>query len=150
MVEYRSRFTSVFLTEYFYGRRTLILQKNQGNFWGNSKSPLVFCFVYNTHMTVKATDKKCSACGTSPVNHRFILILSILEETIGQAGDSLFSFAHTGKWQNLTNQIEKFLFVVFCGLRIARFKDDIEKAETGRSKLIWEEARRRGDRKSVV
>ncbi len=95
-------------------------------------------------MTEKTNKKTCSACGTSPINHRLLLSLNILEETVGRLGDNIFSFTHKSKVEKLTRKLEKILFFIFSNIGIAKFKDDIEKAETGRSKLIWEEARRRG------
>jgi cyanophycin synthetase len=95
-------------------------------------------------MAEKHTVGKCSACGTSPVNHNFIFTLNILEETIGVLSDKVFSFTNTPRWQKLTILVEKTLFTIITNLGIVRFKDDIEKAGTGRSKLVWEEAKLRG------
>ncbi len=95
-------------------------------------------------MTAKGIKIKCSACGTSPVNHTFIFILNILEETIGKASDKVFSFTNTPRWQKATFQVEKILFSILSFLHLVTFKDEIEKAVTGRSRLIWEEAKLRG------
>ncbi len=86
----------------------------------------------------------CSACGTSLVNHRLLLSLNILEETFGRLGSGFFSLTSSGKLQRITIYLEKLLFSLSALLHIARFSDDPEKALTGRSKLIWLEAQRRG------
>lgn len=92
------------------------------------------------HSNVK---KVCSACGTSAVNHRLILTLGILEDTLGRIGDKLFNFTSKKNWQGVATFVEKMLYALFTLVGIVRFNEDIEKALTGRSKLIWEEAKRR-------
>ncbi len=87
---------------------------------------------------------KCSACGTSPVNHKFLFISSLIEETVGNFTDKFFNFSETKTWHKISISIEKILFIFFTIFHIVTFSDDIEKTLTGRSKLIWEEARRRG------
>ena len=99
-------------------------------------------------MTKKINTKKkkrnsCSACGTSPINHHIIFASNFLEETIGKAGDKLFSFTTKEKWQRLASLLEKGLYTLFSVAGIVYFNNDIEKALTGRSKLIWEEAKKR-------
>lgn len=93
-------------------------------------------------MTEK-TKKTCSACGTSPVNHQFLLISSILDETIGSIGENIFTFTDTMAWRKVSDFIEKLLFLITHFLGIVSFDTNIEKALTGRSKLIWQEARKR-------
>ena len=91
----------------------------------------------------KKTKKICSACGTSPVNHHLLYTLSFMEETVGVVGDKLFSFISVDKLRKPTDLIEKFLFTILSSIGIVHFNQDIEKALTGRSKLIWQEARER-------
>lgn len=92
----------------------------------------------------KKTDKKCSACGTSPVNHKLIFISNFLDETIGRV-DSNFKFIKSReKWESFSLQVEKVLTKILVILGILHFSKDKEKARTGRSKLVWEEAERRG------
>ncbi len=86
---------------------------------------------------------KCSACGTGFVNHKILYVLSILEETVGRYGDVFFRFVVKKNPQKLTSAVEKIIFNVLSWIKIVRFSDDVEKATTGRSKLIWEEAQRR-------
>jgi D-alanine-D-alanine ligase-like ATP-grasp enzyme len=96
------------------------------------------------------TKKICSACGTSPINHHLLLTLSILEETLGRIGDKLFSFASKGRWQKMASLVEKGLYLFFYTFHIVRFDTNIEKANTGRSKLIWEEAQKRSTKMEQV
>ncbi|MEK7140773.1 MAG: hypothetical protein AAB815_03235 [Patescibacteria group bacterium] len=93
--------------------------------------------------TAKKTTKICSACGTSIVNHRFIFISNLLEEIIGNVGDKFFNFTSIDKWQKTAFFVEKIFYALFSLLGIVRYSSDVEKALTGRSKLIWEEAQRR-------
>ncbi|MCC7160401.1 ATP-grasp domain-containing protein [Candidatus Nomurabacteria bacterium] len=87
---------------------------------------------------------KCSACGTSPVNHNLLLFSDILDATLGKINASVFYFTNTDKWEKFSIFLEKVLFEIFAFLKIVTFSKDVEKALTGRSKLIWEEANKRG------
>lgn len=92
-----------------------------------------------------ATTKKiCSACGTSPVNHRemyyMTLIDSILERTLG----TIFGWINVPREGQLANMVTAGFVGVFRIFGLARFDTDIEKSISGRSKLIWEEAKKRG------
>ena len=87
--------------------------------------------------------KTCSACGTSPVNHTFLLVSSILEETIGKILDNILFFSKKNTSRKIADFVEKILLNIAVLLHIATFNDDIDKALTGRSKLIWEEAKKR-------
>lgn len=90
------------------------------------------------------TKNSCSACGTSPVNHHFLFVLSVMEETLGRATDKIFFFAHTKRWQDISIFVEKTLYIIFGFFGVVSYNQDIELALTGRSKLIWQEARKRG------
>jgi D-alanine-D-alanine ligase-like ATP-grasp enzyme len=88
--------------------------------------------------------QKCSACGTSPVNHRFLFILNVMDETFGKYADRVFSFTQNTFWQKTANKIEKILFTILYYIGLVRYNgNDITKAPTGRSKIIWEEAIKR-------
>jgi cyanophycin synthetase len=87
-------------------------------------------------------NSKCSACGTSPVNHHLLLTSSILEETLGRFLDKIFNLSLDGD-NKISMRIEKMLFNFFYFIQIVKFSKDIEKAVTGRSKLIWQEAKDR-------
>ncbi len=97
------------------------------------------------NISSKNTIKKpCSACGTSPVNHNemyyMTLIDSILEGTLG----SLFSWINVPREGRLANIVSAGFVGVFRIFGLAHFDTDIEKSISGRSKLIWEEAKARG------
>ena len=91
-------------------------------------------------MTHKDTTKSCSACGTSPMNHKVVFTFNVLEETLGKLAEIMMKLS---KNQRLVNYFEKVLHNTLSLVGIVRFNTDMEKAVTGRSKLIWEEAKRR-------
>ena len=96
----------------------------------------------NTNTIAKKSE--CSACGTSPVNHRLFLISTIIDDMLGKSVAVLFGWVKVpreGKLSNLVNAGFVGLFRIF---HLAHFSEDMEKAISGRSKLIWEEATRRG------
>jgi len=92
-------------------------------------------------MTNKNATKSCSACGTSPMNHKVLFTFNVLEETLGKLGEIMMKL---NKNQRLINYFEKVLHNTLSFIGVVRFNTDIEKAVTGRSKLIWEEAQKRG------
>src|SRR3989344_2452971 len=85
----------------------------------------------------------CSYCGDAPVNHTFSYFLNLIstrmdfhiKKVARHAPKFLVRFA---------DFIPKFTFETFALLGLAKFSDDIEKAKTFRSRVIWEEAKRRG------
>jgi D-alanine-D-alanine ligase-like ATP-grasp enzyme len=85
----------------------------------------------------------CDACGTSPVNHNFLYLTNLFEGVLNQLGGR-FIFSFSPKSKLIFNFTEKLFFSVLSILRIVKFNKDIEKVKTGRSRLIWEEAKRRG------
>ncbi len=90
----------------------------------------------------KTKNKKiCSACGTSPVNHTFLLVDNFLNETIGKIMGSLFN---TYKNRRLTRYVEIVMFTFLRMIGMLRFNTDISKVGSGRSELVWVEARKRG------
>ena len=91
----------------------------------------------------KKTREKCSACGTSPVNHQLLFVSNFLDETIGKIDSSFTKTTSNKKWRDFSFFVEKTFARTLYLLGILRFNKNIEKANTGRSKLIWEEAIRR-------
>lgn len=90
---------------------------------------------------LKKPSEICSACGTSAVNHRFVFILNMAEETVGRLGDMLFRFtSQKGISQDLALFVETGLYSLFSFLGVITYSQDPNKALTGRSKIIWEEA----------
>lgn len=90
------------------------------------------------------TTTTCSACGTSVVNHSLIFTINLLEETVGKVSDKVLAFTSNPRWEKLADFVEKCLYGYFSFFGLVRYNTDPEKAVTGRSKLIWEEAIRRG------
>lgn len=90
----------------------------------------------------KTNNKKtCSACGTSPVNHTFLFVDNFLNETIGRFMNLFFN---TYKNRRLTRYVEIVMFFFLRGIGMLSFNQDISKVSSGRSELVWMEARKRG------
>jgi D-alanine-D-alanine ligase-like ATP-grasp enzyme len=85
----------------------------------------------------------CSYCGDAPVNHAFYFVDSVIAITLD---------VYTRKFiKHIPNVVKKFadmipvfLFEILGFLKLVKFSSDINKANTFRSKIIWEEAQRRG------
>jgi len=85
----------------------------------------------------------CSYCGEAPVNHTFYflekLIFSPFESHIASVtkhAPSLF--------KNFADFVPRFIFKIFTILKLGHFSSDVTKANSFRSRVIWEEANRRG------
>ncbi|MFA6258696.1 MAG: hypothetical protein WCX79_03270 [Candidatus Paceibacterota bacterium] len=84
----------------------------------------------------------CPYCGDAPTNHKFLYFSGLFSVFL----DPLFmkmtrlipTFFVSGAEYLLT-----FFFNISCFLKFIKFSDDIEKSVTLRSKIIWEEAKRR-------
>jgi cyanophycin synthetase len=87
--------------------------------------------------------RSCPYCGDSPINHQ----LSYIEKVV-----SLFLDTYTGRvaahapnlLKRFASAIPFFIFRIFILLGAGRFSEDIDKAASFRSRVIWEEAIRRG------
>lgn len=90
---------------------------------------------------------ECADCGTSPIGHT--------TAWINNSMDVLTATKHIRTKPRLRDQLLRFLMplvallggvilMLLRALYIVRFNDDIEKACTLRSRVIWEEARERG------
>ena len=86
----------------------------------------------------------CSACGVSPVNHKFLFCSQVIENIIEKGTIIFFPFFFTKNNKKLTSFVEKILVNTSHFIGIIRYDKDIEKAPTGRSKVIWQEAEKRG------
>jgi cyanophycin synthetase len=113
----------------------------EGNF--NSSFGFLFLFFTNYDMTSKQAKKKCSACGTSPTNHKFLFISNLVEEFTKETVEKIFNFKILDSWQWPAIFVEKKLFEFFFLIGVVRYNRDPEKAYTDRSKLIWLEAQKR-------
>jgi len=92
---------------------------------------------------IKNKKNTCSACGTSPVNHNLFFVLNLLDETLGKIDIKFLKFASTNRGREVFSYIEKLIYNFFHFIGFVRYSNNIEKAITGRSKLIWEEAKKR-------
>jgi D-alanine-D-alanine ligase-like ATP-grasp enzyme len=86
----------------------------------------------------------CSACGTAPINHALAKSLSVADELLHYLDKVFAGVVDKKLWQQSAIGLEKLLFGLSRFMRISSFnRDDTEKSLNGRSKIIWEEARRR-------
>jgi len=103
------------------------------------------------NIKIKKGKEICSACGTAPTNHNFMFVIKSIDEAFSKIGGFFFNSPSGPRWQYTANFIERNLFSIFKFLGLVRYSDDVEKARSGRSKVIWEEAQRRGiDMKQIV
>lgn len=89
-------------------------------------------------------EQKCSACGTSQVNHKLMFFLRLIDELFEKVNYLYSPFYFLDKKSRLVDFFEKFLFNLLHLIGIIRYDDDIEKVLNGRSRVVWEEAKRRG------
>lgn len=92
----------------------------------------------------------CVYCGDAPINHSVFYTLSILsmifDNHIISTTKKIPEFIKS--W---VDHFIYFTFDIFIFLHLAYLSDDIDKATTFRSRVVWEEARRRGiEMKQVV
>lgn len=92
----------------------------------------------------KAKISSCSACGTAPVNHTFFYVQSLVEESFTKFTKIIFSWTEFANKPVVTNFLSNFLFGTFKLIGVLKYSDDISLAQTGRSELIWLEAKKRG------
>lgn len=85
----------------------------------------------------------CSACGTSPVNHRVARFFNIVDEVIEKTIKKFFLSLRLPYENILVDQTFVWLTQIFYILGLVRYSSDNKKALSGRSELIWEEALRR-------
>lgn len=92
---------------------------------------------------VKKKKNKCPYCGDSEINHTLVFI----ENSISPLFDSHISWAtkHAPQFlKNFASSVPNFLFTGLSKIGLASFSSDIEKSKSFRSRVIWEEAERRG------
>lgn len=91
----------------------------------------------------KRNISSCSYCGDAHVSHAFLFVTS----AVSSFTDPMLSWLgrHTPKFFNtVAEYILSLLLKIAVLLRLARFSKDIEKSASLRSRVIWEEALRRG------
>ena len=87
---------------------------------------------------------KCAYCGDSPVNHK----MAYISQTLTLRISGLFEFVARASRNKFLNKVTKAinLFFVFFSqkMKVLYMGKNINDAVTGRSKVIWEEAKNRG------
>lgn len=87
----------------------------------------------------------CSYCGDAPVSHAFFyfdsILSAIVEPHVGWVANRAPSFL-----KKLADWLPPFIFKIFVKNGMAYFSKDPTRAVTFRSRVIWEEAERRGIR----
>ncbi len=98
----------------------------------------------------------CEACSDFPAPHFFTYVSATLEAwRNGQRGKAIGRMEEwmlSQKWlQKTTDAFVYALFSVLHLLHLARFSDDLSRAHSNRSRVVWEEARARGiDMKQIM
>ena len=85
----------------------------------------------------------CSYCGDAPINHSLYFFDSIFSIILDTHAIKTIKYV-PGFIKNFVNLVPGFLFETFSFLGLAKFSSDINKARTFRSRIIWEEAIKRG------
>ncbi len=85
----------------------------------------------------------CIYCGDSYVNHPLYYFISLISMTFD--AHVIKTTRHAPKFiRSLVDLLFTVFFEIAVLLRVARLSDDIELAKTFRSRVVWEEAKRRG------
>lgn len=85
----------------------------------------------------------CSYCGEAPVNHAFYFFEKLISFPFDLHTATVIKY--TPRFvKNFVDRIPVFLFRIFVILKLGHFSSDINKANSFRSRVIWEEANRRG------
>lgn len=88
--------------------------------------------------------KPCAACGTSPVNHSATYFAAVVDGVLDRSMGFFFGWIRIPREGRFANAVIAGFVGLFRLFGQAHFSEDMEKAMSGRSKLIWEEAKRRG------
>lgn len=85
----------------------------------------------------------CSYCGDAPINHTVSFLESIVSITLDNNAKRFIKYVPSFV-KDLADLVPGFLFRTLALLKLAKFSGDINKAHTFRSRIIWEEAQKRG------
>lgn len=85
----------------------------------------------------------CSYCGNAPINHTLAFLESLVAITLDNYAKNFLKYVPSFI-KNFADLVPGVLFRTLVFLKLARFSKDIDKANTFRSRIIWEEARKRG------
>ena len=81
----------------------------------------------------------CSYCGNAPINHTFSFLESVISITLDNYGKKFIKYVPFFV-KDFADLVPEFLFRTLAFLKLAKFSGDINKANTFRSRIIWEEA----------
>lgn len=91
----------------------------------------------------KVRQGACSYCADAQVNHAMHKLENYIFYIVDRTMGKLIRYApHT--LERLVDLIPGYLFRALAFFNLAHFSSDIEKANSFRSRIIWEEARKRG------
>ncbi|MBI2627454.1 hypothetical protein HYW72_00830 [Candidatus Nomurabacteria bacterium] len=85
----------------------------------------------------------CSYCGDASINHTLSFLESVISITLDNQAKKFIKYVPFFI-KNFADLVPEFLFRTLAFLKLAEFSGDINKANTFRSRIIWEEAKRRG------
>lgn len=85
----------------------------------------------------------CSYCGNAPINHTLSFLESAIAITLENHAKKIIRYVPFFV-KDFADLIPEFLFRTLAFLKLAKFSGDINKANSFRSRIIWEEAQRRG------
>jgi len=91
----------------------------------------------------RAQKSSCSYCGDAPINHTLYFLESFISVGLDTHAVRIIKYVPSFI-KKFVDLIPGFLFETLSLLKLVKFSEDIEKANTFRSRVIWEEARRRG------
>jgi len=96
----------------------------------------------SNHIEQKSIKAKCPYCGDASVNHT----LTYINDTISILIEPYISFSikHTPSFiKKLADLILDIFFKILLQFKVITFEEDIEKVVSFRSRVVWEEAKRR-------
>jgi len=85
----------------------------------------------------------CSYCGDASINHTLYFLESFISIALDTHAVRMIKYVPSFI-KKFVDLVPKFLFETLALFNLAEFSDDIEKANTFRSRVIWEEAKKRG------
>ncbi|OGI82001.1 hypothetical protein A3I95_03455 [Candidatus Nomurabacteria bacterium RIFCSPLOWO2_02_FULL_44_12] len=85
----------------------------------------------------------CPYCGDAPINHTLYFLGSIVTIALDSQAIKIIKYAPSFV-KNFVDFIPSFLFETLSFFKLVKFSSDIDKAYTFRSRIIWEEAKKRG------
>ncbi len=86
---------------------------------------------------------KCSYCGDAKLNHNLLYLENLITGSVESRMVNLNKYAPSFL-KNFASLVPVILFRILAVFNIVHFSNDIDKAKSFRSKVIWEEAQKRG------